>query len=478
MAASLDAMSVQLMTGPEPRVVPERRARILSGLPRPVDRSRPWLRRTVRNPWAWLILALVLTYPLGLWQMYTLQHPDQHIQGHVIPGLNNDALREATGLAARTAIVWTLLFVWLDRFRRQAFWMYLVAWGWGASIATLGAMYLNSWLGELMMVRGAGDPGAGARAAVFSAPFIEEACKATIVFALAVLVRHRVASILQSVTLAGLSATGFAFTENIVYYARARVYASYQRGAGDADAAVASLFRLRGIYTSFGHMLFTSMTGIGIGIAVRTRSKLVRVLAPLTGYVLAATLHMSFNGISSTSGSTSQLMPYYFLALGLVAAVVAFLVFQTYRESRRIRQRLTDFVRMGWLDERDPTVYSSWWRRIWILTVAARRGRASWSASRRFMIAITDLAYTRDAVVRGVVDAAGDTYERALLVELRGLRPLAITESAGLRLDIPWERARFWQRGRRGWLPPQSGGWAAPVPVPVQQWPAPPPQRR
>ena len=94
------------------------------------------------------------------------------------------------------------------------------------------------------------------------------------------------------------------------------------------------------------------------------------------------------------------------------------------------------------------------------------------------MIAITDLAYTRDAVVRGVVDAAGDTYERALLVELRGLRPLAITESAGLRLDIPWERARFWQRRRQGWLPPQSGGWAAPVPVPVQQWPAPSPQRR
>ena len=471
-------MSVQLMAGPEPRVIPERRARILSGLPRPVDWSRPWLRRTLRNPWAWLILALLLTYPLAMWHMYAIQHPDQHIQGHVIPGLNNDALREAVGLAARTAVVWTLLFVWLDRFRRQAIWMYLVAWGWGASIATLAAMYLNSWLGELMMVRGAGDPGAGARAAVFSAPFIEEASQATIVFALAVLVRHRVASMLQSVTLAGLTATGFAFTENIVYYARARVYSSYQQGAGDADAAVAGLFRLRGIYTSFGHMLFTSMTGIGIGIAVRTRSKLVRVLAPITGYLAAATLHMAFNGISSTSGSTAQLMPYYFLALGLVAAMVAFLVFQTFRESRRIRQRLTDFVRMGWLDERDPHVYSSWWRRLWIMTVAARRGRRTWLASRRFMIAMTDLAYTRDAVVRGVVDAAGDTYEKTLLVQLRDLRPLAITESAGLRLDIPWDRIRFWQRRPQRWLPPQSGGWAAPVPVPVQQWPAPPPPRR
>ena len=470
-------MSVQLMTGPEPKVVPERRARVLSGLPRPLDRSRSWLGRTVRNPWAWLVLGLLLTYPLGVWQMYSVQHPDQHVDGHVLPGLNNDALREALRLAAPTALVWSLLFIWLDRFRRLAVWMYLVAWGWGASVATLAAMYLNTWFGELMMVRGAGDPGAGARAAVFSAPFVEEACKATIVFALAVLARHRIASILQSVTLAGLVATGFAYTENVVYYARARVYASYQQSAGNADAAVAELVQLRGIYTSFGHMLFTSMTGIGIGIALRTRSKLVRVLAPLTGYVLAATMHMSFNGVSSTSGSTAQLMPYYYLALGLVATVAGFLVLQSFRESRRIRQRLTDFVAMGWLDRRDPEVYSSWRRRFWLLLVAARRGPRVWRPTREVMICMTDLAYTRDAVVRGVVDAAGDTYERALLLDIARLRPQALTETVGLRLAIPWRRIAFWRRRPPAWLPPQSSAWPAPVPVRAQQWPAPPTQR-
>ena len=471
-------MSVQLLPGPEPKVIPERRARVLSGLPRPVERSGSWLGRTVRNPWAWLVLGLLLMYPLGIWQMYAVQHPDQHVQGHVLPGLNNDALREAVGLAAPTALVWTLLFVWLDRFRRLALWMYLVAWGWGASIATLAAMYLNTWLGGLMMVRGAGDPAAGARAAVFSAPFVEEACKASIVFALAVLARHRIASVLQSVTLAGLAATGFAFTENIVYYARARVYASYQQSAGNADAAVASIVQLRGIYTSFGHMLFTSMTGIGIGIALRTRSKLVRVLAPLTGYVLAATMHMSFNGVSSTSASTAQLMPYYYLALGLVASVVLFLVLQSIRESRRIRQRLSDFVLMGWLDERDPVVFSSWRRRFWLLLVAARRGPRVWKPTRDLMVSMTDLAYTRDAVVRGVVDAAGDSYARTLLIDIDRLRPLALTETEGLRLDIPWRRLGFWRRRPQAWLPPRQAAWPAPVSVRAEEWPAPPAVRR
>lgn len=458
-------MSLQLAAGPKSRVRPERRARVLSGLPRPVDRSRSWLKRTVRNPWAWSLLLLLLTYPLALWQMYSSVHPDQHIQGHVIPGLNNDALKEALGLAARTAAVWVLVFLIVDRFRRQAVWMYIVTFGWGACIATWSSMYLNTWFGDLMMVRGAGDPAAGVRPAIFSAPFVEEGTKATILFLLAVLVLNRISSILQAVTLAGLTATGFAFTENIVYYARARVYASYQAGAGDADAAVQQLFMLRGVYTSFGHMLFTSLTGIGIGVAVRTRSKLVRILAPLTGFVLAALCHMSFNGISSLV-SESQLTQYWFIALGLVAAVMMFLIGCFVRDKRRIKNRLNDFVTMGWLNPRDPEVFSSVRRRQWLLIVAARRGPQVWRATHRLMADITELAYTRDAEVRGVVDDAAHDREKQLILEIAALRPMALTETVGLRLQLPWRKLMFWRALRRFQRPqvaaPAGSAWPAP----------------
>lgn len=463
-------MSVQLAEGPQPKVIPERRARILSGLPRPVDRSKSWLRRTVGTPWTWLFVALMLACVVGLWDIYATLHPDQHVQGHVVPGLNNEALREAAGLAARTAVVWILLFLALDRFRRVAVWMYVAALGWGACAAPWIAMNLNTWLSSLMGVQqsAGSDQASATRAAIFSAPFVEEACKATIVFALAILVRNRISSILQGAVLAGLSATGFAFTENIIYYARARVYASYQASAGDADQAVHQLFLLRGVYTSFGHMLFTSMTGIGIAVAVRTRSKLVRIAAPLTGYALAALLHMLFNGLSSTS-SNSQLNSFYIGGLFLVGGVAVFLIGNVVRESRRIRNRLDDFVRMGWLPERDPAVFSRVRSRAWLLIVAARHGRRTWSATWHYIHDITDLAYTRDAMVRGVVDAAGDARELDLLRSLTDLRPLALTESRDLHLDIEWRRLldRF---RRRPAVPAPQAAWPAPV---AASWPAP-----
>ena len=88
-------------------------------------------------------------------------------------------------------------------------------------------------------------------------------------------------------SLAGLSAIGFAFTENIIYYSRAIVYASSTINTGNAEDAVREIVWLRGFWTAFGHPLFTMMTGLGLLVALRTHSKVVRVLAPLIGFLLA-----------------------------------------------------------------------------------------------------------------------------------------------------------------------------------------------
>ena len=45
--------------------------------------------------------------------------------------------------------------------------------------------------------------------------------------------------------------------------------------------------------TFFGHPLFTAMTGIGLAVALRSKSKIVRIVAPLAGFCAAAFLHMA-----------------------------------------------------------------------------------------------------------------------------------------------------------------------------------------
>ena len=118
-------------------------------------------------------------------------------------------------------------------------------------------------------------------------------------FALAIGIGRRMTSVVQTVSMAGLSAIGFAFVENIMYYARADNYARVTASAGDPKQAVMELVLLRGVYASFGHPLFTSMTGIGLALGLRSRSRLVRIFAPTTGFVMAVVGHMLFNGFSS-----------------------------------------------------------------------------------------------------------------------------------------------------------------------------------
>lgn len=72
-------------------------------------------------------------------------------------------------------------------------------------------------------------------------------------FWIALLVRYQLVTKLNGVALAGLSAAGFAFTENIIYYARAIMYASSTINTGDAEQAVRELVWLRGFWTAFRH---------------------------------------------------------------------------------------------------------------------------------------------------------------------------------------------------------------------------------
>ena len=111
--------------------------------------------------------------------------------------------------------------------------------------------------------------------------------------------RYQWVSRLSGIVLAGLSGAAFAFTENILYYGRVYRYAARTFGEVPPLEALQNLFVMRGVITCFGHPLFTAMTGIGLAIALRSKSKIVRVVAPLAGYGVAVFLHMAFNTTAS-----------------------------------------------------------------------------------------------------------------------------------------------------------------------------------
>jgi protease PrsW len=114
---------------------------------------------------------------------------------------------------------------------------------------------------------------------VFIAPWVEETAKGAVVFFLVWWRRHDFNSLLAGAVYGGLTGIGFAFTENIVYYGQLfQRVKDYEGGQQVALRAVEHLFLWRGVAAPFVHPMFTMMTGIGVGLAVRHRHVGVREL--------------------------------------------------------------------------------------------------------------------------------------------------------------------------------------------------------
>ncbi|HEX8510228.1 MAG TPA: PrsW family intramembrane metalloprotease, partial [Propionibacteriaceae bacterium] len=180
-----------------------------------------------------------------------------------------------TFLAAVSFPLLIALCFWLDRYEPEPTRYRIAALGWGAVAAVGIALVLQ----VVLMSLGSSTT----TTAVVWAPLTEEFAKGLFLLLILLLRRAQLHGILDGIVYALLVGIGFAFTEDIVYYLQSLT----QAGPG----GLAATFVLRGVLSPFAHPLFTSAIGVGVGIAVMSRSGVVRVFAPLLGYLVAVLLH-------------------------------------------------------------------------------------------------------------------------------------------------------------------------------------------
>ncbi|MEJ7742286.1 MAG: PrsW family intramembrane metalloprotease [Nocardioidaceae bacterium] len=310
-------------------------------------------------------------------------------------------------------------FVWFGRLRLEPWRFLLVALLWGALVATLASLRLNGWLAEQV-----GDQyGISARSAVFVAPWVEESTKAAVVFGLMWWRRRDFPLVVAGVVYGGLAGVGFAFTENIVYYGQ--IFQLIQTTQGDNAAAldaVQDLFRWRGVAAPFVHPMFTMMTGLGLGLALRHRHLGVRILAPVAGFCAAVLLHMGYNTIASFSGEAALVGAYVGVLLPTLVAITVVMFAVRRHERHVLAARLRDYSAFGWLQ---PDIVDS------IVAPKARREARRQAADvsksqrekvRAFQRVGVSLAVLRDRMVCGAAGPHGLACERELISELRRLR--------------------------------------------------------
>lgn len=306
-------------------------------------------------------------------------------------------------LATLPVPLYLSLALWLDRFEAEPKGLLAVAFFWGA-IAAIAIAIVFGGLAQVFVGLVWNDAAADFSGTVIFAPTVEETAKALVLFGICYLRRDEFDGVVDGIIYATMVGLGFAMTENIQYYGGAAL----EGGVGGGLV----LFVLRGGMAPYAHPLFTSMTGIGLGLASQTDNRAVKFLAPAAGLLLAMLLHGLWN-LSVTIHPLVYFLVYFCVMVPAFAAVLFAVYYGLRREGRIVRARLACDLHAGLISEREVEMLCSVRGRLGASYAALRRGGLkAWRAQARLHGVASELAFHRDRVARRVRPADGADSER------------------------------------------------------------------
>ncbi|CAO0824942.1 PrsW family intramembrane metalloprotease OS=Streptomyces microflavus OX=1919 GN=HUT09_18310 PE=4 SV=1 [Streptomyces microflavus] len=263
------------------------------------------------------------------------------------------------GLAVLPVPLLLSAFRWLDRVEPGPWRNLIFSFAWGACAAALVAIIANSFAMRWIATATADPSSADTLGATVIAPVVEESAKAVSVLLIFIFRRREFRGVVDGIVVAGFTATGFAFTENILYLGNAFGEDQMMGSSGFASVTAGTFF-VRIVMSPFAHPLFTVLTGLGFGFAAISgrHHRVRRIALPLLGLLLAMGLHALWNG-SSAFG------PYGFYAVYGMVMVPAFAlltwlaVWWRRRELRTLAAELPAYATAGWLGPAEPLALAS-----------------------------------------------------------------------------------------------------------------------
>lgn len=316
---------------------------------------------------------------------------------------------------------------WLDRYTPQPRVTLIYAFLWGA-IGSIALTFIFGFAVLLLIAFRTSDATAQEFLGVaFQAPIVEESMKAFGLVLLLLFGRKYISGPIDGVIYAMLIAAGFAFTENITYFARSF---SAAQVAGNSSAFW-QVFLLRGVMSPFAHATFTSLVGLGLGIAAERRSLPLYFCLGFGGLGCGMMLHALWNGLSMWIGLQqfdgifgSFYFYYAVIWVPLFIILGSILIALRIRERFVVRSRLSEYAKAGWFTEAEVEMLVGLRSRRRSLAWATRRGAVARRAMKEFHLVALRLAAHRQAALSGHSSARIRASEAELLRQLTAARRL------------------------------------------------------
>ena len=293
----------------------------------------------------------------------------------------------------------------VDRWEPEPKSMVIFALAWGAVAAVALTLLVDIGLTWLVGAR------PDALVATAQAPLVEELTKGLGVFLIYVTSRRFFDGPVDGVVYGALVGAGFAFTENIQYFAVSVI----EGGSGQ----LAATFVLRGLLSPFAHVMFTACTGYAFGLAARRGKRPGAALrSGVIGLLFAIALHAFWN-FSSVVGNFFSL--YAGMQVPLFVGFIIGIILLRREEARLTQLRLGEYAEAGWFTPQEVTM---------LATPAGRKSGLRWAASLRedrrglmkvFIKDATALAAVRQRAVHGR-DRFTAVDERTLLARTQQTR--------------------------------------------------------
>jgi RsiW-degrading membrane proteinase PrsW (M82 family) len=310
-------------------------------------------------------------------------------------------------------LLW-FVFWWLDRYEPEPRRYKVAAFVWGGVGAVAIAL-------AVQVLVGATTDLTDEQLATFVAPVTEEPAKGLFLLFTFLRWRRIIDGFLDGLIVAGLVGLGFAFVENIGYYA-----VSYAGGpdipVAGAEGAAGTFF-VRGVVSPFAHPLFLAAFGIALGLAVGIRSTVLKVLVATVGLAISILLHGLWNGSGSYFGAAGFVLVYLGLLVTLVVVGVLAIIARS-RQVRTLERSLSYVAERGWIHPDEiPYLSRFGYRKIARKHARERHGKVAARVVRRYQRLATEMAFLHDAIMNGQTKPHGVERTYALLDAMYALRP-------------------------------------------------------